>query len=644
MLSGSRVVTINPCKIKKGQQKLFYALLQQKLMSIEAKQELSKKGETQSGHYEITCEGETYHVSLTHSISKVTVKEKVVPFVRTKEVLGGGAFGTVKMAGYSLMLDDEAKTVDSMPGTMVYKRIHSNQRIVQKLIIDFQDLLNSNETNFFQKLILKQIIEEIKQNGRKKTQEEWLKLLNRLERYEITIKIRTQKIIKGFDESKSLFKQSEVGIEVDMLKRIRGISSNLIVKESSQQYYSAHFFLPLVPGESLDKKIKSKKKPSLAEWLTMARQLHHDLGTMHQQGIIHDDISPRNIMCNIKGPLIQTRLIDFGVAHHVNEKPRMAAGDLNAPERKKNEQISSFATDVYSTGLVILLAFRDDYELILEDISESHCKKDKSDQYLASAVTLALADVPTFYFNPLKEIFLKNLNKNPDERLSAQQTEMCYALLGSGLFHDFQEKKLPKEKNAILDKLNETSLQDLYYFLTLVSNPEEYKICGEIVFGQDNNLIQTVLEENKTGLLPHLFHTRVKTQLETLKQQLIGCDIADKKDEKSQAIKQLIEYIHAQQVSYKPQDLPTIAKYIEEILWHSIAVQQGKLVGSWVITQIFKVMDPFILEYVEPVILDKAYALRAGSLVSHFKQRQHGEPSSVTSKPRKQFSISSGGE
>ena len=96
----------------------------------------------------------------------------------------------------------------------------------------------------------------------------------------------------------------------------RGQDTNFIVME-------------WVNGESLDKLIPEQGLP-LKKAIRYAKQIVDGLASAHQQGIVHRDIKPQNIMLNSDNII---KILDFGIAALLNTS---SAGDKVPPSEKGN--------------------------------------------------------------------------------------------------------------------------------------------------------------------------------------------------------------------------------------------------------------------------------------------------------------------
>lgn len=96
----------------------------------------------------------------------------------------------------------------------------------------------------------------------------------------------------------------------------------------------------------------------------LGAQLADALAYVHSRGIVHRDVKPANILISDEGSsgfARTVKLTDFGVAHFVdgsrltNDGTIIGTAAYLSPEQVAGEPIS-FATDVYSLGLVLLEA------------------------------------------------------------------------------------------------------------------------------------------------------------------------------------------------------------------------------------------------------------------------------------------------
>ncbi|WP_240607126.1 serine/threonine-protein kinase [Cryobacterium aureum] len=119
--------------------------------------------------------------------------------------------------------------------------------------------------------------------------------------------------------------------------------------------------MELVDGPDLRAHITSGPLPSL-EVAVMGADLAEALHYVHEQGIIHRDVKPANVLLSpsgFPGRSMHAKLADFGIARLLDQTRLTATGSLLgtasylSPEQALGAAIGA-PTDVYSLGLVLL--------------------------------------------------------------------------------------------------------------------------------------------------------------------------------------------------------------------------------------------------------------------------------------------------
>ncbi len=110
-----------------------------------------------------------------------------------------------------------------------------------------------------------------------------------------------------------------------------------------------------LPGGTLRSRISENIAPILIpEILETGRSLLHTLAFVHETGLVHGDLKPRNILLRAPGLPV---LADFGVARLVADDPRNAHGPAGTPLFLAPEQLQgappSPATDLFAVGAVL---------------------------------------------------------------------------------------------------------------------------------------------------------------------------------------------------------------------------------------------------------------------------------------------------
>lgn len=97
--------------------------------------------------------------------------------------------------------------------------------------------------------------------------------------------------------------------EVAMLQRVRGpYVAEVLDAETDDE--DAFIVTQLVEGPTLAEDVRVDGPYPPAELVTLARQLHAAVTSVHRLGVLHRDLKPSNVMLGAGGPV----LIDFGIA------------------------------------------------------------------------------------------------------------------------------------------------------------------------------------------------------------------------------------------------------------------------------------------------------------------------------------------
>lgn len=142
------------------------------------------------------------------------------------------------------------------------------------------------------------------------------------------------------------------------IRLARRISHRNVVRTHDLGEIDGIYFISMeyVDGKSLKELIRSRGRLPAAATLTIGKQLLRALEVAHEQGVIHRDIKPQNIVLTPDGVL---KVMDFGIARLANRtqgvtQAGMVVGtpDYMAPEQLLGDDVDARA-DLYAAGVVL---------------------------------------------------------------------------------------------------------------------------------------------------------------------------------------------------------------------------------------------------------------------------------------------------
>jgi TolB-like protein/tetratricopeptide (TPR) repeat protein len=147
--------------------------------------------------------------------------------------------------------------------------------------------------------------------------------------------------------------------------------------------------MELLDGEPLSERLK-RGPLTLAEALSLGREMLSALGALHAQAVVHRDIKPSNVFLTSRG----TKLVDFGLARPLSTEP----GGPLSPE-----------SDLTRSGLIVGTPRYMAPEQVLGDPIDA-----RTDVFAAGAVLFeALAGRPAFAGTKAVEVMQATLHEQP---------------------------------------------------------------------------------------------------------------------------------------------------------------------------------------------------------------------------------------
>ena len=156
-------------------------------------------------------------------------------------------------------------------------------------------------------------------------------------------------VIGGKAESNFMTGLDRYEREARRLVRLDSLPGIVKVLNFFYENKTAYMVMEYIPGISLKEYMRSNKRITWKETLSIAKPVIKSLGILHKNGIIHRDISPDNIMMDPDG---QITLIDFGAARDFNNADKSVIIELKhgfaPPEQYQTSGNQGPWTDVYA--------------------------------------------------------------------------------------------------------------------------------------------------------------------------------------------------------------------------------------------------------------------------------------------------------
>jgi eukaryotic-like serine/threonine-protein kinase len=125
-----------------------------------------------------------------------------------------------------------------------------------------------------------------------------------------------------------------------------------------EQRKSPYLVMEYVPGGTLREYIRKHKRLAPMEVVRLAKGIAEGLAAAHQQGVIHRDIKPGNLL--LEEGALRAKITDFGLARVAVDRVDLTSHGLAvgtpaymSPEQVRGEKKLDYRTDLFSLGCVI---------------------------------------------------------------------------------------------------------------------------------------------------------------------------------------------------------------------------------------------------------------------------------------------------
>ncbi len=163
----------------------------------------------------------------------------------------------------------------------------------------------------------------------------------------VAVKVLKEKFTNSAEYVKRFKKEAEAVFSLEHIN---------IVRVTDVGYDEGVYYMVMeyIEGKSLKALIKEKSIIEEKQAIEYAIKICSALASAHQNGIIHRDIKPQNILIDKNG---EVKVTDFGIAKSVSSKEEtedkvMGSVYYISPEQAKGEKID-VRTDIYSLGILL---------------------------------------------------------------------------------------------------------------------------------------------------------------------------------------------------------------------------------------------------------------------------------------------------
>ncbi len=128
-----------------------------------------------------------------------------------------------------------------------------------------------------------------------------------------------------------------------------------LVAHGTDAVIGPYIAMELETGEPLASLLERESQLTPIRAALLASQLLRAVGTLHAQHILHGDLKPANVVVRLEGTVERCTIIDFGLAHVVDQQHcDVVSGTpaYMAPELSLGDP-TSFATDQYAIGIIL---------------------------------------------------------------------------------------------------------------------------------------------------------------------------------------------------------------------------------------------------------------------------------------------------
>lgn len=259
----------------------------------------------------------------------------------------------------------------------------------------------------------------------------------RLERY---VALKTIKAGEHWSEEKK--HELAEGLKREALTLAKIQNPHIVTIFDTMEEGSAAFIaMELVAGESLEGYIWRRYKLDVGQVIPLGASILKALGAAHQQGIVHHDVKPGNVLLGRNGAI---KVTDFGISEMISQASRnegtvFGTPGYLAPECLAGDRYTE-ASDIFSVGVVLYRC------LTGEEVFPGASIRQKVMATIRKEVPppdLSSQKVPEGFVDLLMSLLAKLPGERPDDAMAvASQLDAMAAEIGAAWSPEFPKEKI----------------------------------------------------------------------------------------------------------------------------------------------------------------------------------------------------------